>query len=51
MFIDQEDGRIEKGLQKGVYQHLGAKNVKLAFTTTDQVIEELIDIFSVSLMI
>ncbi len=42
MFIDQEDGRLEKGFQKGVYQHLGPTDVKLAFTETKKVVAAVV---------
>jgi uncharacterized protein YbjT (DUF2867 family) len=42
MFLDQEDGRIEKGLNKGVYEHIGPLDVRFAVVETDAVVDAVV---------
>jgi nucleoside-diphosphate-sugar epimerase len=42
MFLDQVDGRIEKGLEKGKYECIGSADVAFAVTSTPQVVEAVV---------
>lgn len=43
MFLDQEDGRLERGFHKGVYQHVGPTDVKFAVAETSAVADALLE--------